>query len=91
MNKQHLILENLHINEAINTSYLDRFIKYCKAANVKDIGYVTVGNKYYIYGISDKRFEPLAKSFVKANSNKIVFEYSLDGSTEILKLETKIS
>ena len=88
MNSMHAILENLHINEAVNTTYLDRFIKYCKASNVKDIGYIEDRGNYYIYGISDKRFEPLVKSFVKENNNKIIFEYDLEGTTKVLKLET---
>ena len=90
MNKIHAILEGL-VNEAVNTSILDRFIQYCRKANAKNIGYIKEGNRYFIYGISDKRFKDLVKSFIKAcekNNEHIVFDYDLSGTTEVLKLET---
>ena len=88
------IIESLQnykrINESINPTLVDRFMKYCKASNAKNINYVELDGRYYVVGISDKRFEDLVKSFIKANDNAITFKYSLDGSTEILKLETNI-
>ena len=92
MTNRDLIIEGLHrniITESVNTALLDRFVKYCKAANVRQIETFEVGGKYYLVGISDSRFKELVKSFVKSNDNRIVFEYDLTGSTLITKLETK--
>jgi hypothetical protein len=90
MNKIHAILENLHINEEINARLLDRFILYCRAANVKHITYAEDRGDYWIAGIQFKRFEPLVKSFIKANNDSIIFDYKLsDGVIEVKRLETK--
>lgn len=84
-----LVIE-AYINESVNTSLLNRFIQYCKGANITDAYYQEIYGKYYLFEVRPSRLSPLVKSFIKANNDKIIFEINIpkQGPIEVIKLET---